>query len=79
MPVPLAAGIILKSDVVFVLFCFVFHVRRLGFLKPAVTSPTSFLGTRDTGVFMQIHAAKCLLHRFAAVSPAFTTFNQLRD
>lgn len=39
------------------------------YFKSAAINPTPSLDTRDTGVFMQIHAAKIFIHCFVAASP----------
>lgn len=65
-----STSIVLKSEGVL-------RVGPPGYSKPAATSPTSSLDTRDSGVFMQIHAAKVFTSLLCCSFPLFTTFSQL--
>lgn len=49
------------------------------YFKRAATSPASSLDTRDSRVFMQIHAAKMFASPLCCSFPLFTTFSQLGD
>lgn len=66
-----STSIVLKSEG----FCAPGHPL----FKRAATSPTSSLDARDTGVFMQIHAAKMFASLLCCSFPLFTTFSQLGD